>query len=139
MNNRDCVMVIDDDIEMLEMLNRILELEGFDAIATVDGSSALAQLEETTPDLVILDIMMPGLDGFETLNLIRERSNVPVIMLTARHEIKSLQMALSLGADDYVIKPFSTRALIARIRAKLRRARPGFLQQLEKETAALDY
>ena len=132
-------MVIDDDIEMLGMLNRILDLAGFDAIATADGSSALAQLEEAEPDLIILDVIMPGLSGFETLNLIRERSDVPVIMLSAKHEIKSLQTALSLGADDYVIKPFSTRALIARIRAKLRRARPGFLEQLEKETSALDY
>ena len=99
----------------------------FDAIVVADGDSALALLDEIEPDLVVLDIMMPGLDGFETLDLIRERSNVPVVMLTARREVKSLQRALFLGADDYVSKPFSTRTLVARIRAKLRRARQEVL------------
>lgn len=116
-------MVVDDDQEMLKLLNRTLELEGFDAIIATDGDSALAMLAEVEPDLVILDIMMPGLDGFQTLDLIRERSNVPVIMLSARCEVRLLQKALALGADDYVKKPFSTRSLVARIWAKLRRAR----------------
>lgn len=123
MNHRQRIMVVDDDQEMLKLLNRTLELEGFDAIIATDGDSALAMLAEVEPDLVILDIMMPGLDGFQTLDLIRERSNVPVIMLSARCEVRLLQKALALGADDYVKKPFSTRSLVARIWAKLRRAR----------------
>lgn len=114
-------MVVDDDREMLRMLNRALELEGYDVAVTVDGSSALALLEERSPDLIILDIMMAGADGFEVLQVIRQRSNIPIIMLTARCEVSSLQRALFLGADDYVRKPFRPRELAARIRAKLRR------------------
>lgn len=127
MNNPQRIMVVDDNQEMLKILNRTLELEGFEAIAVSDGDSALNLLEEVDPDLVILDIIMPGLDGLQTLNLIRERSNVPVIMLSARAEVATLQRSLRLGADDYIRKPFSTRALIARIRAKLRRTRREFL------------
>ena len=117
MNDRQRIMVVDDDQNMLKLLNRTLELEGFDAIVVTNGDSALNLLEEINPDLVILDIMMPGLDGFQTLDLIRERSNTPVIMLSARSEVTALQRALFLGADDYVSKPFSTRSLIARIRS----------------------
>lgn len=79
-------------------------------------------LEERRPDLVILDIMMPELDGFQVLELIRQRSNVPIIMITARWEITSLQKALVAGADDYVSMPFQTRELVPRVKAKLRRA-----------------
>lgn len=125
MCRRPHVMVIDDDQEMLRMLKRALELEGYDATMSTDGHSALTLLEDHKPDLVILDIMMPGLDGFQVLKLIRQRSNVPVIMLTARCEVTSLQKALVLGADDYVRKPFRIRELLARIKAKLRRAEPG--------------
>jgi DNA-binding response OmpR family regulator len=124
-------MVIDDDREMLKLLNRTLELEGFDATGVSDGNSALTLLKEIAPDLVILDIMMPGLDGFQTLDLIRERSDIPVIMLTARNEVEVLQRSLFLGADDYISKPFSTRALIARIRAKLRRCQNNNRPQLK--------
>ena len=137
MNDRQRIMVVDDDQDMLKLLNRTLELEGFDAIVVADGDSALAILEEIEPDLVILDIMMPGLDGFQTLDLIRERSNVPVIMLTARCEVSSLQKALALGADDYIRKPFSTRSLVARIGAKLRHARREVRQPVEKESSVL--
>lgn len=132
-------MVVDDDQNMLKLLNRTLELEGFDTIVVADGDSALTLLAEINPDLVILDIMMPGLDGFQTLDLIREHSDVPVIILTARHEVTMMQKALSLGADDYVRKPFSTRALIARIRAKLRRVRKEVLQPLKKKPLSLQH
>lgn len=120
MKRRPYIIVVDDDQEMLKILNRTLELEGYDVAITADGSSALALLEERSPDLIILDIMMPGPDGFEVLKLIRQRSNIPVIMLTARCEVASLQRALFLGADDYVKKPFRPKELAGRIRAKLR-------------------
>ena len=84
----------------------------------------LALLEDCKPDLVILDVMMPRPDGFQVLELIRQRSNVPVIMLTAKGELTSLQKALVMGADDYVRKPFHAVELLARIKAKLRRAEP---------------
>ena len=122
MKTKQLILVADDDQEMLRMLNCILELEGYDVATAADGRQALALLEEYEPDLVLLDIIMPGLNGFQVLDLIRQRSNIPVIMLTARCEVTSLRDALALGADDYVRKPFRTRELLARIRAKLRRA-----------------
>ena len=115
-----CIMVVDDEQEILRLLKRILESEGYDVALAPNGSSALVLLEEHRPDLVILDIMMPGLNGLQVLDLIRQHSNVPVIMLTGRCEVTTLHDALALGADDYVRKPFGTLELLARIRAKLR-------------------
>ena len=124
MRKNQSVLIVDDDQETRKMLNCILELDGYDVTIAADGGSAVALLERQGPDLVILDISMPGLDGFQVLNLIRQRSDVPVIMLSAKSEVTSLRHALFLGADDYVRKPFRTRELLARIRAKLRRAGP---------------
>lgn len=121
MKRNQLILVVDDDKEILTMLNRILELEGYDVAIADHGRSAISLLKEHEPDLVILDILMPELDGFQVLDLIRQRSNVPVIILTARCEETTLRNALVLGADDYVKKPFSTPELLARIRAKLRR------------------
>ena len=118
---RMLILVVDDDIEILEMLRRTLELEGFDVATAADGRSALTILEDSGPDLVILDIIMPEIDGFQVLEITRQRSNVPVIMLTGKCEVDSLRDALALGADDYVKKPFRPRELLARVRAKLRR------------------
>jgi len=117
-------MVVDDEEVMLTLLDRILKHEGYEVTTASDGNSALVLMKKRRPDLVILDIMMPGLDGFQVLDLIRRRYDVPVIMLTARHEVTNLHDALALGADDYVRKPFSRLELMARIKAKLRRARP---------------
>ncbi len=107
MNQRACIVAVDDEPTILRVLKRILEPEGYEVILASDGSSALALLDERKPDLVILDIMMPGLDGFQVLDSIRERFDVPVIMLTARCEQELLVKALEIGADDYVRKPFS--------------------------------
>ena len=115
-------MVVDDDLEMQKIVGRTLTLEGYDVIAANDGASALAMMEGSNPDLVVLDIIMPGLDGFQVLDTIRKTSDVPVLILTGKCEMNSLQQALVAGADDYVRKPFSTRVLVARIKAKLRRA-----------------
>ncbi|MFC1908615.1 response regulator transcription factor [Chloroflexota bacterium] len=117
------IMAVDDDVDTLKLIRRILELEGYDVSVAADSRFALALLEERMPDLIILDIMMPDLDGFQFLYLLRQRSGVPVIMLTGRTEMNLLKKALLLGADDFVKKPFSTRVLVARIQAKLRRAR----------------
>ena len=122
MRNRPVIMAVDDEREILRLLNRTLKPEGYDVVTSVDGISALVLLQQRTPDLVILDIMMPGLDGFQVLDFIRKRSSVPVIMLTGRGEVTTVRDALVLGADDYVRKPFYPRELVARIRAKLRRA-----------------
>jgi len=122
MKKHQLVLVVDDQLEMLRMLTRLFELEGYDVAVADGGRAALALLDERRPDLVVLDIIMPELDGFQVLNLIRQRSNVPIIMLTARPEATSVHKALVLGADDYVKKPFSACEIVARVKAKLRRA-----------------
>jgi DNA-binding response OmpR family regulator len=124
MNDRQRIMVVDDNQEMLNLLNRTLELEGFEPIVVTDSNSVLTLLDEMEPDLVILDSMVPGIDSLLMLDLIRGRSNIPIIMLTEEYDMETLRKVLSLGADDYIRIPFSTRAFIARIRAKLRRTRP---------------
>jgi len=125
MRKRPLIMTVDDEHDILRLLSRTLKPEGYGVIATDNGISALVLLQQRKPDLVILDIMMPGLDGFQVLDFIRERSNIPVIMLTGRGEVATLHDAVVLGADDYVRKPFYPRELVARIRAKLRRAETG--------------
>ena len=96
-------MAVDDEQGILRLLKRTLEPEGYDVVVAADGVSALTLLEECKPDLIVLDITMPPLDGFQTLDLIRQRSNVPVIMLTGRGEVTTLRDTLTLGADDYVM------------------------------------
>jgi two-component system KDP operon response regulator KdpE len=125
MKKHSNIMVVDDEQTILRLLRRTLEPAGYDVIVTDNGRAALGLLEEHTPDLVILDLMMPGLNGFQVLNIIRQCSSVPVIMLTAKREVTTARDALLLGADDYVRKPFHPRELLARIRAKLRRAEIG--------------
>ena len=115
-------MVVDDDQDMLNLLKDLLWLEGFEVHGTNDSREAMALLDEWHPDLVLLEVVMGELDGFQVLDLIRQRSNVPVVMVTGRCESPTLRKALNLGADDYVTKPFSAIELVARIKAKLRRA-----------------
>ncbi len=124
MKRRPCILVVDDEQAVLMLLKCTFELEGYGVIVADNGRSALDLMEEHRPDLVILDIMMPGLDGFQVLNLIRQSSNVPVIMLSARREMATKRDTLILGADDYVEKPFYKGELVARVRVKLRRADP---------------
>ena len=131
MKKRPSILAVDDDQEMLRLLRRVLELEGYRVVVAADGKTALALQEECKPDLVLLDIIMPRLNGYQVLDLVRQQSNVPVIMLTANGDVTSLRQTLIAGADDYVTKPFRTSELLARIRAKLRRDGIGILQ-LEK-------
>ena len=127
MEKRPVILAVDDEEPMLKLLRVNLSLEGFDVVTASNGVSALELLEECQPQLVILDILMPGLNGFQVLDLIRQRSNVPIIMLTARCDETTLHDALVLGADDFVRKPFSMEVFVARIRAKLRRGVAGNL------------
>ncbi len=122
MKKRTCIMAVDDEERILLLLKRILEEEGFDFVGTTRGDSAISMMRKHRPNLVILDIMMPGLNGFQVLDLIRQTSGVPVIMLTGRDEVTALHDAIEIGADDYIRKPFYPLELVARIRAKLRRA-----------------
>jgi len=126
MEKKTHILVVDDEQHILQLLRETLGLEGFAVTVAADGNSALARLAEQAPDLVLLDIRMPGLNGYQVLELIREKSEVPVIMLTGVLEPISVHHSVNLGADDYVRKPFSTPILLARItriKSKLRRAR----------------
>lgn len=115
------ILVVDDEERMARFIRLNLEQDGFQVVEAYRGLTAIHQLRDTMPDVVILDIMLPDLDGFEVLKMIREISNVPVIMLTAKGEEDDRVRGLELGADDYVTKPFSPRELVSRVRAVLRR------------------
>jgi two-component system KDP operon response regulator KdpE len=121
-SNRKLILVVDDEPRMIKFIRMNLELEGYRVSGATNGLEALEKVREELPDLVVMDVMMPGMDGFETLELIREVSNVPVIMLTVRADEEDIVKGLELGADDYVTKPFSPRELASRIKAVLRRA-----------------
>lgn len=114
-------LVVDDEIRITTMMRMNLESEGLRVITATNGREALDHLREEMPDIIILDVMMPGVDGFETLRRIRTASQVPIIMLTAKDEESDRIKGLELGADDYVGKPFSHRELVSRIKAVLRR------------------
>lgn len=120
-NVRRRILVVDDEERMARLIRLNLERDGFEVVEALNGREALEKLRDATPDLVLLDVMMPDLDGFEVLQMIREISNVPVIMLTAKGEENDRVRGLELGADDYVVKPFSSRELVSRVRAVLRR------------------
>lgn len=115
------IMVVDDDIRMLRMMKRMLELEGFLVTTASSGEAALKIFDKEAPALILLDIMMPDMDGFTVCRRIREFSEVPIIMVTARGDDKEKVEGLDTGADDYVTKPFSASELAARVRAILRR------------------
>jgi len=116
------ILVVDDEPRIVEAVSMNLELEGYQVSGTSNGYEALKKLTEELPELVILDVMMPEMDGFETLKKIREVSTVPVIMLTVKGEEIDKVKGLDLGADDYVTKPFSPKELVSRVKAVLRRA-----------------
>ncbi|HLG76280.1 MAG TPA: response regulator transcription factor [Ktedonobacteraceae bacterium] len=116
------ILIVDDEPRIRDFVRMNLELEHYRVIEAANGVEALDQLREHLPDLVILDVMMPEMDGFETLRAIREVSTVPVIMLTVRQSEQDKIRGLDLGADDYLAKPFSPRELLSRIRALLRRS-----------------
>lgn len=118
-------LLVDDDARLPEMLTAFLEPQGVVTTTASNGPAALAVLERKTFDVVVLDVMMPGMDGLEVLRRLRSKSNVPVIMLTARGDEADRIVGLELGADDYLPKPFSPRELLARMRALVRRADPA--------------
>jgi DNA-binding response OmpR family regulator len=118
------VLLVDDDAKIRDLLRLYIEREGHRTLAAADGEMAVATALRSRPDLVVLDVMLPGLDGFEVCRRIREESDVPILLLTARSGDSDKVVGLDLGADDYVVKPFSPRELMARVRALLRRRRP---------------
>ena len=119
------ILVVDDDPQIVSFLKRGLTYEGYTVDTASDGTEALARAREAEPDLVILDIMMPGIDGLEVSRRLREASKVPIIMLTAKGTVTDRVKGLDSGADDYLVKPFAFDELLARIRAMLRRSQPA--------------
>jgi DNA-binding response OmpR family regulator len=136
------ILVVDDEPKIREIVRRYLEQDGYDVVEAADGTTALKAAREARPDLIILDIMMPGIDGIEVLRQVRTESQVPVILLTARVEEVDTLVGLAVGADDYVTKPFSPRELVARVKTVLRRSRSASIhdadERLEFEGLVID-
>ncbi len=116
------ILVVDDDPALAEMLTIVLRGEGMDAAVVGDGSFAMAAVREFKPDLILLDLMLPGMNGIDVCRAIRAESGVPIVMLTAKTDTVDVVLGLESGADDYVMKPFKPKELIARLRARLRRS-----------------
>ncbi len=114
------ILVVDDDTALAEMIGIVLRGEGYDVSFSHDGSEAVGAFEESKPDLVLLDLMLPGMDGIQVCRAIREQSGTPIIMLTAKSDTADVVQGLESGADDYVVKPFNPKELVARIKTRLR-------------------
>jgi two-component system response regulator MprA len=125
------ILVVDDDPEILDLLSRGLKFEGYDVRTAADGPAALMSFKQEAPDLVLLDVMLPGMDGIEVCREMRKVRDTPVLMLTAKDAVSDKIAGLDSGADDYVVKPFVFDELLARIRAHLRRTLPGEAQLLQ--------
>ena len=132
------VLLVDDDPAVLSGLRRAFTLEGYQVLAAEDGESALAQAEEQPPDLVVLDVMLPGLDGLTVCQRLRAASAAPILMLTAKDTVPDRVAGLDRGADDYLVKPFALDELLARARALLRRAQPQGDDRLRYSDLELD-
>ena len=124
------VLIVDDDAALAEMLSIVLAGEGFHCEVCARGDEAVAQLRDYQPDVVLLDLMLPGKDGIEVCREVRAESGVPIVMLTARSDTVDVVVGLESGADDYVVKPFKPKELVARIRARVRRVDPGVSELL---------
>ena len=132
------VLVVDDDVALAEMIGIVLRSEGFEPITCADGDEALGVFRATQPDLVLLDLMLPGKDGTEVCRLIRAESGVPIVMLTAKSDTVDVVLGLESGADDYVVKPFKPKELVARVRARLRRTDEPAPEQLDIGDLSID-
>jgi two-component system response regulator MtrA len=132
------ILVVDDDASLAEMLSIVLRQEGFDSELCFRGDQALAAFHDYRPDLVLLDLMLPGRDGIEVCKEIRAESGVPIVMLTAKGDTVDVVVGLESGADDYVVKPFKPKELVARIRARMRRFDPSSTESLVIGDLAID-
>ena len=128
----DKILVVDDDLNICELLRLYLEKEGFEVAIANDGASAVSVFREENPSLVLLDIMIPKMDGWQVCREIRKFSETPIIMLTAKGEVFDRVLGLELGADDYVVKPFDTKEIVARIKADLRRSVSNLAEEIKE-------
>jgi two-component system, OmpR family, response regulator MtrA len=132
------VLVVDADLALAEMLTIVLRGEGFDTAVVGDGTRALPAVRELRPDVVLLDLMLPGMNGIDVCRAIRSESGVPIVMLTAKTDTVDIVLGLESGADDYVVKPFKPKELIARIRARVRRTETEPAEQLAIGDVTID-
>jgi two-component system, OmpR family, response regulator MprA len=136
--SKNRVLVVDDDPQVRSLLRRILIVEGFEPDACEDAETALVKAQLCPPDLLILDLMLPDLDGFELCRRVRQISKAPILMLTARDAVADRVAGLEVGADDYLVKPFAFEELVARVKALLRRVRPETTEELRFEDLVLN-
>ena len=132
------VLVVDDDPKITQLLRRALQLEGYDVRTAASGTDGLQEARIREPDLVILDILMPGIDGLEVCRRLRAAGDIPILLLTAKDEIEDRVNGLDSGADDYLVKPFALEELLARVRALLRRHEPAELDAIQFSNLVLD-
>ena len=132
------VLVVDDDPALAEMLTIVLRGEGFDTAVVADGTRALPAVRELRPDVVLLDLMLPGMNGIDVCRAIRSESGVPIVMLTAKSDTVDIVLGLESGADDYIVKPFKPKELVARIRARVRRTENEPAEQLSIGDVTID-
>jgi len=130
--NAEKILVVDDDLNICELLRLYLTKEGYEVVIVNDGASAVTTFQEESPALVLLDIMLPKLDGWQVCREIRKFSDAPIIMLTAKGEVFDRVLGLELGADDYVVKPFDTKEIVARIKAVLRRSASATAEEIKE-------
>lgn len=133
------ILIVDDDVNIAELISLYLTKECFDTLIVHDGEAAIQQFHSYQPNLILLDLMLPGIDGYEVCREIRKVSSVPIIMLSAKGEIFDKVLGLELGADDYIIKPFDSKELVARARAVLRRFQPVVKEETETPKPTGDF
>ncbi len=133
------ILIVDDDVNIAELISLYLTKECFDTLIVHDGEAAIQQFHSYQPNLILLDLMLPGMDGYEVCRQIRKNSSVPIIMLSAKGEIFDKVLGLELGADDYIIKPFDSKELVARVRAVLRRFQPAQQEESEEPMPSGDF
>lgn len=133
MAEKQKILIVDDDVNIAELISLYLTKECFDPLIVNDGEDAIAKFSDFSPNLILLDLMLPGIDGYEVCREIRKTSSVPIIMLSAKGEIFDKVLGLELGADDYIIKPFDSKELVARVKAVLRRFHPATTTATVKE------
>lgn len=139
MVSRQKIMIVDDDNNIAELISLYLTKECFDTRIVNDGEEALRVFDTFSPNLILLDLMLPGMDGYQVCRELRQRSSVPIIMLSAKGEIFDKVLGLELGADDYMIKPFDSKELVARVKAVLRRFQPDKNAQNKSDSKIVEY
>ncbi|MCD8151461.1 MAG: response regulator transcription factor [Clostridiales bacterium] len=139
MGAKQKILIVDDDANIAELISLYLIKECYDTLIVSDGESALREFKNYQPNLILLDLMLPGIDGYQVCREIRTQSNTPIIMLSAKGEVFDKVLGLELGADDYIMKPFDSKEMVARVKAVLRRFQPSASVKPENEIKCVEY